>query len=108
MVIKISQNRSTRKEIAGSIRSALYSIMNWLTVLESEIEDKPETQTTEECETAEWVMNDKGEYVCSKCGHDIPFDTDAYYTQAGKIVEWFSAYCPNCGRRMKNENSVND
>ena len=94
----INGNSKTKETIISSMRSALYSLMNWLAVLESEIEEGPKDHNNN---MAEWIKNDNDEYVCSNCKHDIPFDTEIYYTRAGKIIEWFSEFCPNCGKRMK-------
>ena len=103
------ESHANRKKIIASIRSALSSVTDWLIALEDDECENNKTESIAENECAEWVENDKGEFICSNCGHDIPFDTDVYYTQAGKIIAWFSAFCPNCGRRIKNsENAIND
>lgn len=102
------ESHANRKKIIASIRSALSSVTDWLIALEDDECESNKDEDTAENEYAEWVENDKGEIVCSNCGHDIPFNTEVYYTQAGKIIEWFSAFCPNCGKRIKNKDATND
>lgn len=45
--------------------------------------------------TAEWVLNDNNEYVCSQC-------------EAKKDLQYYIDFCGNCGAMMMNVDELNE
>ena len=56
-------------------------------------------------ETAYWDWQVDGTHFCSECGHDA-----LYYSHPTtyKKTEYYSKYCPNCGKVMTHVETPND
>lgn len=56
-------------------------------------------------ETAYWDWQVDGTHFCSECGHDA-----LYYSNplTYEKTEFYSKFCPHCGRRMTHVETPND